>query len=160
MVSLCESWTINSCSTISQRHHWHHYPLLGADTMSAPRDCTTGCRVNRVRRIVCKGGFGGKPGPRPAETGGTHGSGVAGRRSPDARGFQGGVRANAPLDAVGNRVLWNSKVSPLSTVERRRPAKRAGVRSIPTAPPSAASYTIAISSMSNTSMPCGAPRTP
>ena len=56
--------------------------------MSAPRDCTTGCRVNRVRRFVRKGGFGGKPGPRPAETGGTHGSGVAGRRSPDARGAE------------------------------------------------------------------------
>ena len=94
--------------TISQRRH---YSLLGADTMSAPRDCTTGCRVNRVRRFVRKGGFGGKPGPRPAKTGGTHGLGVAGRRSPDARGFQGGVRANAPLDAVGNRVLGDSKVS-------------------------------------------------
>ena len=61
--------------------------------------------------ILCKGGFGGKPGPRSAETGGTHVSGVAGRRSPDARGFQGGVRENAPLDAVGKRALKYSKDS-------------------------------------------------
>ena len=89
--------------TISQRRH---YSLLGADTMSAPRDCTTGCRVNRVRRYFVQRGVRGEAWPAFSRDGRYARLGCRGTAIPRRAGVPRGRSRKRPLGRRRQIAPW------------------------------------------------------